>query len=81
MTKPAIVATSPPDDDAMSKDEAALRCAVDLLADSLESGRMPSGLLLEPAAREMHERTLDHFQELLRQVQALQRAVGKGKAH
>ena len=69
MTKPVFAPSSPPDDDAMSKDEAALRCAVDILADSLDTGFMPSGLTLKPAARERHERTLRHFEDLLRQVQ------------
>ena len=56
--------------DTMNLDEATLRAALNVLRDSVESGRMPSGLPLEPAAREMHERAIDHLEPLLRQVQA-----------
>lgn len=59
-----------PDKDTMSMDEAALRAALNVLRDSVESGRMPSGLPLEPTARDMHERAIDHLEPLLRQVEA-----------
>jgi len=58
------------DKDIMSMDEAALRAALNVLRDSVESGRMPSGLPLEPAARDMHERAIDRLEPLLRHVQA-----------
>lgn len=54
----------------MTMDEAALRTALNILRDSVESGRMPSGLPLEPTAREMHERAIHHLEALLQQVQA-----------
>ena len=62
-------------DSIMTKDEAALRTALNVLRDSVESGRMPSGLPLEPDARDMHEQAIDHLEELLRQIQAFPRAV------
>ena len=46
--------TEPPDD--MSLDETALRTAPNVLRDSVETGFMPSGLVLEPDAREMRRR-------------------------
>jgi hypothetical protein len=58
------------DKETMSMDEAALRAALNVLRDSVESGRMPSGLPLEPAARDMHERAINHLEPLLRQAQA-----------
>jgi hypothetical protein len=57
-------------DDTMSPDELALRAALNVLRDSVEAGRMPSGLTLEPAARDMHERAIERLEPLLRQVQA-----------
>jgi hypothetical protein len=60
--------------DRMSKDEAAIRTAFNVLRDSVQSGRMPSGLPLEPPARDMHERAIDHLEELLRQIQAFRAA-------
>ena len=54
----------------MSIDEAALRAALNVLRDSVESGRMPSGLPLEPAARDMHERAIERLEAVLRDVQA-----------
>jgi hypothetical protein len=50
----------------MTDHEIALRAALNLLRDSLESGRMPSGLPLHQDAREVHERAAAHFEELLR---------------
>lgn len=58
------------DKDTMSMDEAALRAALNVLRDSVESGRMPSGLPLEPPARDMHERAIDRLEGLLRRLQA-----------
>jgi hypothetical protein len=34
----------------MTDDEIAFRAAINVLRDTIESGRMPSGLALEPAA-------------------------------
>jgi hypothetical protein len=57
-------------DETMSMDEAALRAALNVLRDSVESGRMPSGLPLEAAARDMHVRAIEHLEPLLQQVEA-----------
>jgi hypothetical protein len=44
-----------------------LRAAIDLLRDSIESGRMPSGQTLVPDAAALHKRAAQHL-ELLRQA-------------
>jgi hypothetical protein len=49
---------------AMRKAEAGPRTALNLLRDSDETGRMPSGLPLEPDVREQHERAVDRLEEL-----------------
>jgi len=67
-------------DDRMSRDEAAIRTALNVLRDIVQSGRMPSGLPLEPAVRDMHERAIDHLEELLRQIQAFRAASSLGLA-
>ncbi len=56
-------------DDAVSIDELVVRTALNVLRDSVESGKMPSGLLLESAALDMHRRAIDHFEKLLAPVQ------------
>ena len=61
MTRPA---------NTMSPDEAAIRAALNVLRDTVESGRMPSGLPLEPAGRDMHERAIDRLEGLLRRLHA-----------
>ena len=53
------------DTDTMSTDEAALRAALNVLRDSVEAGRMPSGLPLEPGARDMHEQAIVSLERLL----------------
>ena len=65
MTTPA----SAPPEGTMSMDEIALRAAINVLRDTLESRRMPSGLALEPDAHELHERAVRHLEEMLHQVQ------------
>ena len=45
--------------------ELALRAALNVLRDSLETGRMPSGIELEPAARAVHEAAIAEFERLL----------------
>lgn len=52
-------------DDTMTDDEIALRAAINVLRDTLESRRMPSGLPLEPDAAELHERAVRHLEERL----------------
>lgn len=52
----------------MTDDELALHAAVNILRDSIESGRMPSGLPLEPDATELHERAARHLEMMLRRL-------------
>jgi hypothetical protein len=54
----------------MNLDEAALRTAIKVLRDTLESGRMPSGLKLEPDSRAMHEQAVHHLELVRYQVRA-----------
>ncbi len=49
----------------MTDDEIAFRAALNILRDSIESGRMPSGLPLEPDAKTLHERAADHLDKLV----------------
>jgi hypothetical protein len=49
----------------MTDDEIALRAALNILRDSIESGRMPSGLALTNDAKLLHERAADHIERLL----------------
>lgn len=49
----------------MTEDEIAFRAALNILRDSIESGRMPSGLALTPEAKALHERAADHFDKLV----------------
>ena len=65
MTTPA----SAPPEGTMSMDEIALRAAINVLRDTLESRRMPSGLALESDAHELHERAVRRLEEMLHQVQ------------
>lgn len=50
----------------MADDEIAFRAAINVLHDTIESGRMPSGLPLEPDAAALHERAARHLEALLR---------------
>ena len=56
-------------DDTVIIDELVVRAALNVLRDSVESGKMPSGLPLEGAALDMHRRAIDHFEKLLSSVQ------------
>lgn len=49
----------------MTDDEIAFRAALNILRDSIESGRMPSGLPLEADAKALHERAADHLDKLV----------------
>jgi len=46
----------PVPDDFMTEDEIAFRAAINVLRDSVENGRMPSGWPLAPNAADLHER-------------------------
>jgi hypothetical protein len=60
---------------AMNEDEIALRAAINVLRDSIESGRMPSGEPLVPDAAALHERAALHLDLLLRRL-AVERLPG-----
>jgi hypothetical protein len=51
----------------MTEDEIAFRAAINVLRDTIESGRMPSGEPLRPDAAELHQRAAEHLEILLRQ--------------
>jgi hypothetical protein len=51
-------------------DEIAFRVAINLLRDSVESGRMPNGIALTPEALALHEHTAQHFEALLKRISA-----------
>lgn len=52
----------------MTDDEIAFRAALNILRDSIESGRMPSGQTLTPEAKALHQQAADHFEELIRRA-------------
>ena len=52
----------------MTEDEIAFRAAINILRDSVETGRMPSGEPLHPDAADLHRRAADHLEILLRQT-------------
>ncbi len=52
----------------MTDDEIAFRAAINILRDSIESGRMPSGLPLAPDAADLHERAAHHLEAMLRRT-------------
>jgi len=54
----------------MTEDEIALRAALNVLRDSVETGRMPSGEALTPPALDLHRRAIEHFDSQLRALQA-----------
>lgn len=51
----------------MSEDEIAFRAAINILRDSVESGRMPSGEKLTSDSSALHQSAADHLETLLRQ--------------
>jgi hypothetical protein len=57
-------------DDIMTDDEIAFRAAINVLRDTIESRRMPSGLPLEPDAAALHERAAQHLEALVRRLAA-----------
>lgn len=68
-------------DDTMTDDEIALRAAINVLRDTLESQRMPSGLPLEPAAAELHEKAAGQLEAMLRRKSLWsERGHQKGRA-
>jgi hypothetical protein len=52
----------------MTDNEIAFRAAINVLRDTLESRRMPSGVPLAPDAAELHERAARHLEMLLRRA-------------
>ena len=59
--------------------ELALRAALNVLRDSIETGRMPSGLTLAPEALAMHAAVIAEYEQLL--ASALRRAVRRQATH
>ena len=49
----------------MSDDEIAFRTAINVLRDSIEAGRMPSGEALTPFASELHKLAARHLEQLM----------------
>lgn len=54
----------------MTEDELALRTALNVLRDSVETGRMPSGEALTTPALDMHRRAIERLDTQLRALQA-----------
>ena len=54
----------------MTETEIAFRAAINVLRDSVESRRMPSGEPLQPDGVALHARAADHIEDLLRQALA-----------
>ncbi len=52
----------------MTDNEIAIRAAINVLRDSVESGRMPSGEKLTPEGSAVHEKAAEHFEALLRAI-------------
>jgi hypothetical protein len=50
----------------MTETEIAYRAAINVLRDTIESGRMPSGIELSPDAAQLHTRAVEHLESLLR---------------
>jgi hypothetical protein len=49
----------------MTETELALRAAINVLRDTIESGRMPSRMKLTPDAAALHERAALHLEAML----------------
>jgi hypothetical protein len=66
-------------DATLTDDEIAFRAAINVLRDTLESRRMPSGLLLTPDAAQLHERAARHLEKLVRRAAGAQqpRPIGE----
>jgi hypothetical protein len=52
----------------MTHDEIAFRAAINVLRDTIKSGRMPSGLALEPDAAALQEKAAQHLEDLVRKI-------------
>jgi hypothetical protein len=52
----------------MTEDEIALHAAINVLRDSIESRRMPSGEPLSPDSVALHERAAQHLEAVLRRA-------------
>ena len=49
-------------------DHVALTAAINLLRDSLESGKLPSGLPLDPASADLHRQAVEHLEHRRKQL-------------
>jgi hypothetical protein len=52
----------------MTETEIAYRAAINVLRDTIESGRMPSGIALSPDAAELHTRAVAHLEFMLHEL-------------
>lgn len=52
----------------MTDNEIAIRAAINILRDSVESGRMPSGEKLPPESSAVHAKAAEHFEAVLRTI-------------
>jgi hypothetical protein len=52
----------------MTDDEITFRAAINVLRATIESGRMPSGRALEPAAAALHAKAVQHLEDLVRKI-------------
>jgi hypothetical protein len=52
----------------MTETELALRAAINVLRDTIESGRMPSRMKLTPDAAALHERAARHLEAMLQRT-------------
>jgi hypothetical protein len=50
------------------EDEIAFQAAINVLRDSVESGKMPSGMPLTPEASQVHERAVQRLEHHLRRI-------------
>lgn len=53
----------------MTLDELAIRAALNVLRDSVESGRMPSGEALDAVAVQLHTQAIDSLDRMLAIIQ------------
>jgi len=61
----------------MTDAEIAFRAAINVLRDSIECGRMPSGLPLAPDAAELHEQAVQRLERLLGNEESAATPSGK----
>jgi uncharacterized protein YeaC (DUF1315 family) len=53
----------------MTETEIAYRATINVLRDTIESGRMPSGIALSSEPAELHGRAVAYFESMLREAE------------